>query len=92
MHLLASRGLGALIAKKFAAEGCQVAINYVSNLERAKETAEQIDRAFKIKPVILQGVSLLTRTPLLIPPLMFHARTWACWRIVRRLFKKPSAS
>lgn len=63
MHLPASRGLGALVAKKFAAEGCQVAINYLSNLDRAKETAEQIENAFKIKPVIIQGVGFLTGIP-----------------------------
>lgn len=61
MQLLTSRGLGALVAKKFAAEGCQVAINYVSNFERAKETAEHVDRAFKTKTVIIQGVGLAVR-------------------------------
>lgn len=51
-----SRGLGALIAEKFAAEGCNVAIKYVSNLERAKETAEKIEREYQAKTVIVQGV------------------------------------
>lgn len=52
------RGLGALIAEKFAAEGCQVAINYVSDLESANVTAKKIDKAFKTKTIIIQGVSL----------------------------------
>ena len=63
MQLRTSRGLGALVAKKFAAEGCQVAINYVSNLERAKETAEHVYMAFKTKTVIIQGVGLPVRIP-----------------------------
>ncbi|KAL9122472.1 MAG: hypothetical protein Q9187_000964 [Circinaria calcarea] len=33
-----SRGLGALVAEKFLLEGCNVAVNYVSNAERAEET------------------------------------------------------
>lgn len=63
MHSITSRGLGALVATKFAAEGCQVAINYVSNLERAKETAEHINAAFQAKTVIIQGVGLAARIP-----------------------------
>ncbi|MCJ1243477.1 hypothetical protein MMC30_000674 [Trapelia coarctata] len=50
-----SRGLGALIAEKFAAEGCSVAINYVSNLERAKQTAEKIEKEYGAKTVVVQG-------------------------------------
>ena len=50
------RGLGALIAEKFAAEGCNVAINYVSNLERAKETAAKIEKECGAKTVVIQGV------------------------------------
>lgn len=50
------RGLGALIAEKFAAEGSNVAINYVSNLERAKQTVEKIEKEYSAKTVIIQGV------------------------------------
>lgn len=53
------RGLGALIAERFAAEGCHVAINYVSNLERARETAakvEDLESYEKKKVVLVQGV------------------------------------
>lgn len=52
------RGLGALIAEKFAAEGCNVAINYVSNLERAKQTAENIEKEYSAKTIMIQGVGL----------------------------------
>lgn len=55
------RGLGALIAEKFAAEGCNLAINYVSNLERAKQTAEKIEREYSAKTVIIQGVGSIDR-------------------------------
>ena len=37
-----SRGLGALVGKKLAAEGCDVAINYASNQGAAKKVAEEI--------------------------------------------------
>ncbi|MCJ1225143.1 hypothetical protein MMC12_001792 [Toensbergia leucococca] len=52
----ASRGLGALVAEKFAAEGCNVAINYVSNLSRAKQTAEKLETTYKAKTVVDMGV------------------------------------
>jgi NAD(P)-dependent dehydrogenase (short-subunit alcohol dehydrogenase family) len=52
------RGLGALVAEKFAAEGSNVAINYVSNEDRAKETAAKIESQYKVKVVIIQGVRL----------------------------------
>lgn len=55
------RGLGALIAEKFAAEGSNVAINYVSNLERAKQTAEKIEKEYSAKTVILHGVGSICR-------------------------------
>lgn len=50
------RGLGALVAEKFAAQGCNLAINYVSNLERAEQTAKKIEKEYKAKAVIIQGV------------------------------------
>jgi NAD(P)-dependent dehydrogenase (short-subunit alcohol dehydrogenase family) len=50
------RGLGALVAQKFAAEGCNVAINYVSNVDRAKETALLIEKEHRVKTFIIQGV------------------------------------
>ncbi|KAL1968875.1 hypothetical protein VTN77DRAFT_1236 [Rasamsonia byssochlamydoides] len=50
-----SRGLGALVAEKFAAEGSNIAINYVSNAERAKEAAAKIEAQYKVKVVVIQG-------------------------------------
>jgi len=50
-----TRGLGALVAEKFAAEGCSIAINYVSNVERAKETAEKLEKEYGVKVVVVQG-------------------------------------
>ena len=46
------------MAEKFAAEGCNVAINYVENLDRAKQTAQKIKKEYKTKTVIVQGVCL----------------------------------
>ena len=51
------RGLGAVVCEKFAAEGCNIAINYVSNEERAKQTAEKIEKECSVKTVLIQGVS-----------------------------------
>ena len=50
------RGLGAVICKKFAAEGCNIAINYVSNEERAKQTAGKIEKECSVKILLIQGV------------------------------------
>ncbi|MCJ1435535.1 hypothetical protein MMC27_004909 [Xylographa pallens] len=54
-----SRGLGALVAEKFAAEGSHLAINYVANAERAELTARKIERQFGGKVVVIQGVRSL---------------------------------
>jgi hypothetical protein len=45
-----------LICEKFAAEGCNVAVNYVSNVDRANQTAEKIIAEHHIKAVVIQGV------------------------------------
>ena len=50
-----SRGLGALVAEKFAAEGCNIAINYVTNLERAQQTAAKVEKDCAVKTVLVQG-------------------------------------
>lgn len=39
----ASRGLGALICEKFAAEGANIVVNYVSSKERAEEVAKKCE-------------------------------------------------
>jgi NAD(P)-dependent dehydrogenase (short-subunit alcohol dehydrogenase family) len=53
-----NRGLGALTAEKFAAEGSNVAINYVSNKEAADKLAADIASKHNVKTVVVQGVWL----------------------------------
>lgn len=50
------RGLGAIIAKKFAIEGSNVAIHYNSSAEKAKRVAEKIEKEYSVKTIVLQGV------------------------------------
>ena len=50
------RGLGAIIADKFAAEGCRLAINYNASQDRAEQVAEKIEREYKTKAILIQGV------------------------------------
>ena len=58
-----SRGLGALIAEKFAAENCNLAINYIASQDRAEQVAEKIERVYKTKPILIQGVCLFNFHP-----------------------------
>ena len=46
------------MAEKFALEGSNIAINYVSSADRAKELAAKIEADYKVKAVTLQGVGL----------------------------------
>lgn len=55
------RGLGALVANKFAAEGSNVAINYVSNKETADQVASEIASKYGVKTIVVQGVSLFNQ-------------------------------
>jgi NAD(P)-dependent dehydrogenase (short-subunit alcohol dehydrogenase family) len=48
---------GELICLKFAEEGCNVAVNYNSNAERAKGIADKIWKEHGMKAFIVQGVS-----------------------------------
>ncbi|CAI7574780.1 hypothetical protein N7533_002636 [Penicillium manginii] len=50
-----SRGLGALVAQKFAAEGSNVAINYMSNKASADNTASEIASKYNVKTIVVQG-------------------------------------
>ncbi|KAK5114986.1 hypothetical protein LTR85_010024 [Meristemomyces frigidus] len=50
-----SRGLGAEIARKFAAEGCNVAINYANNEAPAQELAKELEQEYKVKAVVIKG-------------------------------------
>lgn len=51
-----SRGLGALIAEKFADQGAHVMVNYVSNEGKAMEVVKKIE-AYGVKGFHVQGVS-----------------------------------
>ncbi|PWY76226.1 NADP(+)-dependent dehydrogenase [Aspergillus heteromorphus CBS 117.55] len=50
-----SRGLGALVARKYAAEGCNVAINYASSKDAAEKLAAEIREQYKVKAITIQG-------------------------------------
>ncbi|KAJ5852007.1 uncharacterized protein N7529_011392 [Penicillium soppii] len=50
-----SRGLGALSAEKFASEGSNIAINYMSNKEVADKLASDIASKYNVKTVVIQG-------------------------------------
>ncbi|OQE82076.1 hypothetical protein PENNAL_c0038G05233 [Penicillium nalgiovense] len=50
-----SRGLGALAAEKFASEGSNVAINYMSSKEIADKLASDIASKYGVKTVVVQG-------------------------------------
>ncbi|KAF9882727.1 hypothetical protein FE257_005345 [Aspergillus nanangensis] len=50
-----SRGLGALVAQKLAAEGCNVALNYFSSKEIAEKLASDIQAQYKVKAITIQG-------------------------------------
>lgn len=53
-----SRGLGAAIAKAFAAEGCQLALTYLNAKDKAEEVADGIKTSTGRQVEILQGVSM----------------------------------
>ncbi|KAL4975724.1 hypothetical protein BDW66DRAFT_63871 [Aspergillus desertorum] len=50
-----SRGLGAVVARKFAAEGCNVAINYFSSKEAAEKVASEIRAQYNVKVILIQS-------------------------------------
>lgn len=50
-----SRGLGAATVERFAAEGCNVVINYLSAIDRAEALAEKVRGTWGVRAVILQG-------------------------------------
>ena len=49
------RGIGALICEKFAAEGSNVAVNYMSSKERADQVADKC-KGFGVKVAVIQAV------------------------------------
>ncbi|KIW05254.1 uncharacterized protein PV09_03787 [Verruconis gallopava] len=50
-----SRGLGALICEKFAAKGCNIAINYYSRPKPAQELSEKIKKEYGVKTIVIKG-------------------------------------
>ncbi|KAL4781877.1 hypothetical protein BJX76DRAFT_309881 [Aspergillus varians] len=50
-----SRGLGAVVAQKFAAEGCNIAINYFSSQDAAEKIASGIRTQYNVKAITLKG-------------------------------------
>lgn len=50
-----TRGLGAEIARKFAAEGSNIAINYHSKEAPAKELSRELESQYHIETTVLQG-------------------------------------
>ncbi|KAJ5085544.1 hypothetical protein N7532_010315 [Penicillium argentinense] len=50
-----SRGLGALVAQKFAAEGSNIAINYMSNKAAADKVASELASKYNVKTIVIQG-------------------------------------
>jgi hypothetical protein len=60
----ANRGLGALLCERFAAEGCNIVVNYVSSESAAKELAEKVEKEYSIKSCIIQGVRDLAMKPM----------------------------
>lgn len=54
-ELILCSGLGAGIARKFAAEGCNVAINYANNETPAQELAKELQQNHNIKTLVIKG-------------------------------------
>lgn len=50
------RGLGALSVEKFASEGSNIAINYMSSKETAEKLASDVASKYNVKTVVIQGV------------------------------------
>jgi len=50
-----SRGLGAEITRRFAAEGCNIAINYANNEKAANDLAKEVEQKHNVKTTIIQG-------------------------------------
>ncbi|KAK4610490.1 3-oxoacyl-[acyl-carrier-protein] reductase FabG [Fulvia fulva] len=50
-----SRGLGAEIARKFAAERCNVAINYANNEQPAQDLAKELQSDHNVKTTVVKG-------------------------------------
>ena len=53
-----NRGLGALVAEKFAIEGSNIAINYNASKDKAEQVAARIENEHKVRSVVIHGVCL----------------------------------
>lgn len=59
-ELIVSRsGLGAIVAQKFAAEGSNIAINYLSSKDTAENVAADLANKYNVKTITVQGVCFL---------------------------------
>jgi NAD(P)-dependent dehydrogenase (short-subunit alcohol dehydrogenase family) len=43
------------VCEKFAAQGCNIAINYFSNADAAKQLSEKIKKEHNVKTIVIQG-------------------------------------
>jgi NAD(P)-dependent dehydrogenase (short-subunit alcohol dehydrogenase family) len=50
-----SRGLGAVICEKFAAEGANIAINYASSEAPALKLADELKKKFSVRTEVYQA-------------------------------------
>jgi hypothetical protein len=53
--LILDRGIGAMICERFASEGCNIAVNYVSSEDSAKDVAAKVEK-HSVKAIVVQGV------------------------------------
>jgi NAD(P)-dependent dehydrogenase (short-subunit alcohol dehydrogenase family) len=51
-----SKGLGAVLCRKFAAEGCNVAINFNSDANAAEHLAQELQASSGIKVITVKAV------------------------------------
>src|SRR5437667_4124041 len=86
------RGLGALCSEKFAAEGSNVAINYVASADRAVELAEKIKSKYGVKVVVLRGVSIIQVLPKYTTDDLELNRMWGFRLTVRGWSSEQSAN
>jgi NAD(P)-dependent dehydrogenase (short-subunit alcohol dehydrogenase family) len=50
-----SRGLGALLCEKFAIEGANISVNYLSSKDAAEKVAAKVKNDFGVKSIVIQG-------------------------------------
>ncbi|EME44462.1 hypothetical protein DOTSEDRAFT_130457 [Dothistroma septosporum NZE10] len=54
-NFLNTRGLGAEIARRFAAEGCNIAINYANNEQPAQDLSAELRSKYSIDTIVIKG-------------------------------------